>query len=310
MAISIPRTLVEFILLGPEDDRRQLQDSPILADVWVEFARNPAQRLELLITPYKERAAGILARELQKLLPPAGAASADDGPNIAYLHGIVAAALTFEEVLGVVVPMTAWWNDKRILTAIKVYVDDPDTMRREMEALRDEGFKWLADQSQIAIQDLQTRKRYAALAGLILWAQRVDAEPIEGPLKVQAKRILELLDVEVMVKELTAVMSGALAEAFPDQGELAAAELEHRKLVWTVSLNRRAQPGPHEVDSGGQGRRRPHPLHAWTAARSSGRSSTPASMRRTTPSRTARAGRASCGPSTSRGSATSSRSTI
>ena len=42
MAISIPRTLVEFILLGPEDDRRQLQDSPILGDVWVEFARNPA----------------------------------------------------------------------------------------------------------------------------------------------------------------------------------------------------------------------------------------------------------------------------
>ena len=51
MPIKIPRSLVEFILLGPEDDRRQLQDSPILGDVWVEFAKNPAQRLELLITP-------------------------------------------------------------------------------------------------------------------------------------------------------------------------------------------------------------------------------------------------------------------
>ena len=242
MAISIPRTLVEFILLGPEDDRRQLQDSPILADVWVEFARNPQQRLELLITPYKERAAGILARELHKRLPSASSTTGDAGPNIAYLHGIVAAALTFKEVLSVVVPMTAWWNDKRILEAIKVYVDDPDTMRREMEALRDEGFKWLADQSEIAIQDLQTRKRYAALAGLILWANKVDEKAIEGPLKAQAKQILDILKVEVMVDELTEVMRDALSEAFPAQGRLEASELERRKLVWTVSLNRRATP--------------------------------------------------------------------
>ena len=50
MAIEIPRTLVEFILLGPEDDRRQLQDSPILGDVWVAFAEKPHERQDLLIT--------------------------------------------------------------------------------------------------------------------------------------------------------------------------------------------------------------------------------------------------------------------
>jgi len=58
MALAIPRPLVEFILLGPEDDRRQLQDSPILGDFWLEFARNPAAALELLITPFREHAAG------------------------------------------------------------------------------------------------------------------------------------------------------------------------------------------------------------------------------------------------------------
>ena len=36
MAIPIPSPLVEFILLGPLDDLLQLQDSPILGDVWVE----------------------------------------------------------------------------------------------------------------------------------------------------------------------------------------------------------------------------------------------------------------------------------
>jgi hypothetical protein len=35
MAISLPRSLIEFILLGPSNDRRQLQDSPILGDVWI-----------------------------------------------------------------------------------------------------------------------------------------------------------------------------------------------------------------------------------------------------------------------------------
>jgi hypothetical protein len=242
VSISIPRTLVEFILLGPEDDRRQLQDSPILADVWVEFAKRPEARLELLITPYKERAAGVLARELQSRLPAAGLDSEDRGPDVAYLHGIVAAALTFRELLGVVVPMTGWWNDRRILDAIKVYVDDPATMRREMADLRQEGFKWLADESRIAIQDLHTRRRYAALAGLILWAGSVEREPIAGTFKAQATRILEELDVDVMVDELTRVMRAALEEAFRGGAELSASVLEERKLVWTISLNRRASP--------------------------------------------------------------------
>ncbi len=96
MAITIPRTLVEFILLGPEDDRRQLQDSPILGDVWVEFAKNPGQRLELLITPYKETAQPATARHESctgVLAWPQIDEPATTGPNIAYLQGIVAAGL-------------------------------------------------------------------------------------------------------------------------------------------------------------------------------------------------------------------------
>ena len=69
MAIEVPRALVEFILLGPEDDRRQLQDSPILGDVWVEFAKRPGDRLELLITPYKDQPAGKVQRSSRIALP-------------------------------------------------------------------------------------------------------------------------------------------------------------------------------------------------------------------------------------------------
>jgi len=116
--IEVPRKVVEFILLGPEDDRRQLQDSPILGDVWVEFARNPGRKLELLITPYKGYAAGTVARALSNCSDIRNA-------DIAYLQGIVAARLTFEEVVRFVVPMTYWWNDRNNGTEIARYLDDP-----------------------------------------------------------------------------------------------------------------------------------------------------------------------------------------
>ncbi|WP_324416638.1 hypothetical protein [Bradyrhizobium sp.] len=38
MTAHIPRLLADYILLGPTGDRRQLQDSPILGDVWIAFA--------------------------------------------------------------------------------------------------------------------------------------------------------------------------------------------------------------------------------------------------------------------------------
>lgn len=37
----IPAALIEYILLGSGDSRRQLQDSPILGDVWIEYAKHP-----------------------------------------------------------------------------------------------------------------------------------------------------------------------------------------------------------------------------------------------------------------------------
>ena len=117
MAIEIPSSLVEFILLGPEDDRRQLQDSPILGDVWVEFAKKPDQYLDLLITPLMTQPAGAVAAAIDERFNNLNALPArppkNGDPNIAYLQGIVAARLSFEEVLRIVVPITQWWADKR-----------------------------------------------------------------------------------------------------------------------------------------------------------------------------------------------------
>ena len=120
MGLKVPRTLVEFILLGTEDDRRQLQDSPILGDVWAEFAKRPGERLELLISPYKEEIAANAAQHLQNAIRRE---RADEPANIAYLQGIVAARLSLDEVIQHVVPVTYWWGESRIVEQVRDYFD-------------------------------------------------------------------------------------------------------------------------------------------------------------------------------------------
>ena len=232
MPIKIPRSLVEFILLGPEDDRRQLQDSPILGDVWVEFAKNPASRLELLITPYKETAASAVARKLLESLP--GETTDEPQTDIAYLQGIVAARLTFEEVLRFVLPITAWWSDPRIANSLKDYFTEHGLLVTELAATRDEAAKWLAGTTQISLQDLETRRRYTALAGLILWAAERADDPQAETLSArdQAKRIVDALDTP-QINEL----ANRLQRVFESRAPTSKAP-----LVWTISLNRRGTP--------------------------------------------------------------------
>src|SRR3954451_8773439 len=105
MAVPIPSPLVDLILLGPLDDRRQLQDTPILGDVWVEFGKRPDERIDLLISPYRGQHAG----EVPGTLDSEIAEEPDDPANVAYLQGLIVARLTFDEVLRVVVPKTRWW---------------------------------------------------------------------------------------------------------------------------------------------------------------------------------------------------------
>lgn len=251
--LEIPRPLVEFILLGPEDDRRQLQDSPILGDVWIEFARKPGERLELLITPYKEQAAGTVASVLTGgrhirngavINSPDGAADAIGADtsvlgeaNVAFLQGIVAASLTFEEVLRHVVPMTSWWADKRIAGGVQEYIDDPVAMVTEIEGIFAAAKRWFTDDSdkdrgEMMMQERETQQRYIALAGLILWAQGRHAEAAGPPADSTLRKVRRVLD-KVNGQEVAAALQTVFNELGPKPKD---------PLVWTVSLNRRALP--------------------------------------------------------------------
>ena len=115
MPIRIPTPLIEFILLGSTEDRRQLQDSPILGDVWLAFGKSPSGRLDLLISPYMTRHAGEVADTIRIGLAKKYKNATNEKnkvADIAYLQGLVAANLSFQDALEVVVPKTKWWIDK------------------------------------------------------------------------------------------------------------------------------------------------------------------------------------------------------
>jgi serine protease AprX len=115
MPVEIPRTLVEYVLLGSADDRRQLQDSPVLGDVWIAFAKSPDESQDLLITPWESEPAGRVAQSISRRLKhiPHVRVEPTTPTKVAYLQGVAAARLHFRELMRVVLPLTKWWHEKK-----------------------------------------------------------------------------------------------------------------------------------------------------------------------------------------------------
>ena len=117
------RALVELVLLGPTNDRRQLQDSPVLGDVWVAYALKPAAAIDLLITPHKSAPAGPVAKVIADRIRALNMEhKKGEESKVAYLQGLVAAKLFFEELLQIIAPLTQWWNDPKIQKGLKPHL--------------------------------------------------------------------------------------------------------------------------------------------------------------------------------------------
>jgi serine protease AprX len=124
----LKRELTEKLIYGHEFAGRFTQDTPILPDVWIQCAENPARRYDLLITPYMETgasqmSAGRLCRELKERLDLEAATPVwqrlhpgETRPfaRVAYNQSTVAAWLTFDEVVRVLLPLSKWWTDRVI----------------------------------------------------------------------------------------------------------------------------------------------------------------------------------------------------
>src|SRR5262245_4098814 len=224
MAIELPRSLVEYILLGPVSGRRQLQDSPILGDVWIGFARAADEPLDLLITPIRTVTAGAVAKAISEALGHRPDA------NISYLQSIVAANLGFEDVLRVVVPMTAWWHDRRNEDELKKYTiaaDGLERLKATIDAVLPIAKNWKpGTEDHVTGRPLAAVDRYVALAGLILWA-------------AGARSRGNAVSLTQALRDVTAqTIADLLSEVFEKIQKAGDAPT----LVWQVSLNRTAMP--------------------------------------------------------------------
>ena len=237
----IPAALVDQILLGPADDRRVLQDSPVLGDVWLAYAADPSSLQDLLITPLREATAAEVAGQIAKGLKMIGRApDRQRGAKIAYLQGITAAQLYFDEVLRILVPLTQWWHRQ----GIDERLDDSrrESIRSCIHAiLAPAGLRAATPHSHAAFGDFSGLDRYIALAGLILWVAK-QKRPENGlkPLELAEvfrkyeSKIGEIVNTVLTLYELIQADSEAVAKE--RKGE------PRRPYIFQISLNRHAAP--------------------------------------------------------------------
>lgn len=117
--MKIDRNLLEQLMFGTGRVRRFTQDSPVLPDVWLEYAKGPKEErltgeseepgpfppVKLLLSPFRENHTGDIRRELRERLD-----TGRTGARIVYNQSTVAATLCFEELVRAVLPMTAFWE--------------------------------------------------------------------------------------------------------------------------------------------------------------------------------------------------------
>ena len=229
------RALVELVLLGPMSDRRQLQDSPVLGDVWIAYAVNPGDAIDLLITPHKTRPAGPVAMLIAEHVRELGLKRVKgQEPKVAYLQGLVAAKLFFEELLRVIVPMTDWWNNRKIQEGLKLYIKE-GRLKDKVQAI----INWTKaknEEQQLkaaeAFAQFNALDRYISLAGIIHWAATENKKK-KSPVGA-GEALVKLSTPEPVVLGLRAAFKDILAN--PELGT------EKAVQIWQVSLNRKAMP--------------------------------------------------------------------
>lgn len=231
MAIS-SKALVELILLGPIGDRRQLQDSPILGDVWMAYAREPNKPQDLLITPDWNHPTGKVAAMLAAQLAKYGTTK---DANVAYLDGLVAAKLSFREVLMIVVPMTAWWQNKKRREQFLLH-----SAEEKLQDITEAILSWIKADGNEDEKEMTAREfagfsaveRYVALAGIILWASLQGAGKAGKSSKVQGLQALgRLRSPAPVVKVLRDLFEQITSLSVPEEAR-----------VYQISLNRKASP--------------------------------------------------------------------
>ena len=248
--------LVRQILYGSPGGRRFTQDSPVLPEVWVEYARNAANgHVSGLIVPRKGNQAHHVADELHarvRAWRDRTKVSGDrSGAAISDIPGLVLADMHFDEMVNLVLPLTRWWSTdgmEKLLERVKeehlaalvtdVHAQlkgmDSDSFRRATFDLS--GFDFLGLKEPTPDATL----RILVLIGMIQ-ASRNQTENMTTPIseldgipsRAVGQAAAAILDLEYLrnVTEMQTPHFNALDSA------------RRGRLIFTLNLNRTAKPG-------------------------------------------------------------------
>lgn len=126
---AVPPYVVEYFLLGKTRQdamERYTQDGGIGSDVWLAFARDPGAPVKVLISPSSVATTmhvatavhqAVRAYRRQQARTLNRATSDDDATGatgIAPLENFVAATLHFHELVRVILPLTRWWQERKV----------------------------------------------------------------------------------------------------------------------------------------------------------------------------------------------------
>ena len=179
--------------------------------------------MDLLITPYRDHPAGPVAKVIAKALPDPGKAL------VAYLQGLVAARLSFRELLRVIVPRTFWWKDRKVRETLRTVVD-----KERLIKILEQVMHWADEKNEdkrvelaLGLAQLSSLDRSVILSGVILWGAELAADS-DGP-----DSLPKPAEEPGFVKILQDLLSEIEKEEVPP---------DEQAIIWQISLNRRAMP--------------------------------------------------------------------
>jgi subtilisin family serine protease len=252
MPVRLGTKVIDALLLGAEDRRRQLQDFPVLGDVWTCYAeKRPGDTPpDLLIIPTWEKS----AVDVADLLERRGEAQNDErnSRSVAYLNDLVVATLDLKDLERGVLPATQWWDqvedqwDDALVGSLRERIEDELKCTlggaAAKEIFGDEGCAPRAPQPQRAF--VQQAARLGVLMGIFLTARdRADdggAEAKEPESFAAAVRMLRpeaIVDAgEAAVRRVREKYARIKAEAEKD-GQ----KRDWNGAIFQVTLNRKAE---------------------------------------------------------------------
>ena len=277
MAMPLDAKVIDVLLMGVGGRRRQLQDFPVLGDVWASFAEAPGKPQDLLISPTWEKPTGDVARLIAR-----GGTQGDATPShsrkVAYLHGVVVAELTLNDLTDIALPATKWWDEINDRWEEDFFDDykEPDEERHPSArtlhkwigwelaaALREEKMGGrLADEErpESAYDEMETEDRQAAKLGLLLGVLEAAAEraaPNAAEIEeARNKSPGQLAEAVHLLTEEAILAAGTRAVARVISGHRdfeasevkvdSAAPIDAQGVIFQISLNRAARPAVAE----------------------------------------------------------------